>query len=131
LYHHVLSRRSLRAFAHSGRSPHFAGGIGCARGFTLLEVLFVTFVFSVGVLGTVGLQAQAIRHADDARYRAKALQLASALIGRLWSEDPRTMAERYDSSGNGQGYRDFVIEANVLPGTSLAGNAPRIKVDSG
>jgi type IV pilus assembly protein PilV len=59
-----------------------------ARGFTLLEVLVALLVFSFGVLALVGLQASALRLANDARDRGTATFLADQLLGRMLISDP-------------------------------------------
>jgi type IV pilus assembly protein PilV len=97
----------------------------------LLETLTAILLFSIGVLGTVGLQAHTIRHINDAHYRGEAAHLAHSLIARMWAEDPRTLADRYDSTRGGDGYRQFVALALRLPGASLAGNAPGVQVTPG
>lgn len=62
------------------------------QGFTLIEVLVSVLVFSVGVLGMVGLQATAVRLATDAQQRAEATFLADQLLARMLIADPATAA---------------------------------------
>jgi type IV pilus assembly protein PilV len=97
----------------------------------LLEALTALLLFSIGVLGTVGLQAHTIRHVNDAHHRGEAAHLAQTLIARMWADDPRTLADRYDSRRDGEGYRQFAVLALRLPGASLAGNAPAVEVGVG
>lgn len=61
-------------------------------GFTLIEVLVSVLIFSVGILGAVGLQATAIRLSTDARQRAEATFLADQLLARMLIADPATAA---------------------------------------
>ena len=107
------------------------GGPPNQRGVLLLETLTAILLFSIGVLGTVGLQAQTIRHINDAHYRGEAAHLAHSLIARMWADDPRTLADQYDSRRGGDGYRQFVALALRLPGSSLPGNAPDVQVSPG
>jgi len=65
----------------SGRAP----GIRC-RGTTLLEALIALVVFAIGVLGLIGLQANAMNTNRDAQYRAEAAVLADEIIGIIWSD---------------------------------------------
>lgn len=54
------------------------------RGSTLLEALVSIFIFSIAVLGLVGLQATSIKSSIDAKYRADAALLANQIIGQMW-----------------------------------------------
>lgn len=56
-----------------------------ARGFALIEALIALLIFSLAVLGLVGLQAAMTRASTGAKYRAEATYLATDLIGRMWS----------------------------------------------
>ena len=53
----------------------------------LLEALIAIAIFSIGVLGLIGLQAAAIKNADDARQRAVAAFYGNQLISRMWADD--------------------------------------------
>jgi type IV pilus assembly protein PilV len=88
------------------------------RGAFLLESLIGILIFSLGVLGIVGLQARAIRFTNDAEYRAEAMYLANSLIAQMWTDDRGTLKSKYDSVvGTGAGYAAFVAKVN----SSLAG----------
>lgn len=54
------------------------------RGSTLLEALVAIFIFSIGVLALIGLQAVSIKNSIDAKYRADAAFLANQIIGQMW-----------------------------------------------
>jgi type IV pilus assembly protein PilV len=54
-------------------------------GVMLLEALIAILIFSLGVLGIVGLQASAVNASRDAKYRTDAGLLANELIGQMWS----------------------------------------------
>jgi type IV pilus assembly protein PilV len=53
----------------------------------LIEALIALLIFSVGILGIVGLQASAVNTSADAKYRSEAALLANELIGRMWVSD--------------------------------------------
>lgn len=53
-------------------------------GFAMIEALIALLVFSLAVLGLVGMQASLARATASAKYRAEAAYLASDLIGRMW-----------------------------------------------
>jgi len=61
-------------------------------GFTLMEVLISLLVFSIGVLGLLGLQGGAVRFSTDAQQRADATFLADQLFARMLISDPTTIA---------------------------------------
>ncbi|MBL8412808.1 MAG: type IV pilus modification protein PilV [Propionivibrio sp.] len=52
-------------------------------GIMLLEALIAILVFSLGVLGIVGLQATAVAATRDAKYRTDAGLLANELVGQM------------------------------------------------
>ena len=67
-----------------------------ARGFMLLEVLIAILIFSIGVLGIVGLQASMTKAQTGSKFRADATYLAQKLIGTLWVD--RTNLAAYNSA---------------------------------
>jgi type IV pilus assembly protein PilV len=94
----------------------------------LLEALIGILIFSLGVLGIVGLQARAIRYTSDAEYRAEAMYLANSLISQMWTDDPSNLKIKYDSSLGGAGYTGFVTRVNAgLNGAIVP--APAVTVD--
>jgi type IV pilus assembly protein PilV len=101
------------------------------RGALVLEALAAVCVFSLGVLGTLALQAQAMRSVDAARYRAEAASLAQTLLAMMATADAATLAARYSSSGAGEGYAAFVRLARRLPGADRSGNEPVVNVSAG
>ena len=66
----------------------------------LLEALISIAIFSIGVLGLIGLQAAAIKNADDARQRAVAAFYGNQLISRMWADDRANLAS-YAHQPNG------------------------------
>ncbi len=95
----------------------------------LLEALIGILIFSFGVLGLVGLQAQSMRHIADAQYRGEAVYLANSLVSRMWSDDPATLAAKYQSGG--AGYNALLEMVKTLPGASDKGNEPDVIVAAG
>src|SRR5437762_14185861 len=82
------------------------------RGAYLLEALIGILSFSLGILGIVGLQAQAIRFTNDAEFRAEAVYLANSLISQMWADDRRTLKANYDSAVGGPKYTQFKADVN-------------------
>ena len=87
------------------------------QGAFLLEALIGILIFSLGVLGIVGLQARAIRFTNDAEFRAEAMYLANSLISEMWTDDRALLYTKYDSTQGGAGYIAFQTRVN----TALAG----------
>lgn len=68
------------------------------RGTSLVEILVALLIFSVGLLGLVGLQGQMLRAQSAIGLRGEAVHLGGQLIGRLWTESPEQLA-RYNTEG--------------------------------
>jgi type IV pilus assembly protein PilV len=101
------------------------------RGGFLLEALIATLIFSFGSLAMVGLQARAVRHANDAQYRGEAAQLAQAAIAEMGVTDVATLAARFDAQRGGAGYAALLDRAKKLPGVSDAQNSPDVLIGPG
>ena len=83
-----------------------ASSQGRQAGFMILEVLLALLIFSLGVLGLVGLQANAARQSGQSQYRATATVLANELTGRMWVGDrtSATLQATYGSSSTDAGF---------------------------
>lgn len=57
------------------------------HGSSMIEVLVAVLIFSVGILGIIGMQATAVTMSTNAKYRSDATLLANALIGKMWVSD--------------------------------------------
>lgn len=90
-------------------------------GVMLLEVLIALLIFSLGVLGLVGLQANAVKQSGQSKYRTDATLLANELIGQMWLTDRSfaTLSGQFDSATNGASFVTWKakVEAN-LPGAA-------------
>ncbi len=100
------------------------------QGSIILESLIAILIFSIGILGLVGLQAAAINNVADAKYRSEASLLANQAIGQMWLDDKTTaVLQNNYSSPNGAKY--LVWQTSVqrtLPGA--AGFPPTIVIDA-
>ena len=100
------------------------------RGATLLEALIGILIFSVGILALVGMQALAIKHMSDAKYRSDASFFADEIIGQMWVN--RANLGNYVYAGAGAppaAINDWVASIqNALPGVTAATNLPIITV---
>ncbi|MBK7423659.1 MAG: hypothetical protein IPJ48_11475 [Propionivibrio sp.] len=79
-------------------------------GIMLLEALIAILIFSLGVLGIVGLQASAVAATRDAKYRTDAGLLANELVGQMMTgnRDGATL------QANFQGDDDDALGTSVL-----------------
>jgi type IV pilus assembly protein PilV len=100
------------------------------RGAFLLEALIGILIFSLGILGIVGLQAQAIRFTNDAEYRAEAVYLANSLISQMWADDRATLRINYDSVVNGPKYVAFKADVQNGMVGAIFPSDPVVKVDT-
>ena len=109
-------------------------GLSTQYGSVLLEALIAILLFSMGMLALAGVQASALKHAADAKYRAEASFLASQIIARMWGENPAnltsyrhntTTTAACDFAGTASGNANVVawLGTASAPGT-VAGNLP-------
>ena len=92
------------------------------QGAFLLEALIAVLIFSLGVLGIVGLQARSLKAVGDAQYRGEAAYYAQTLAGRMWAHDPTDVSNYFGTSGTG-----FTNWSNQVTaaGSGLPGAATR------
>jgi type IV pilus assembly protein PilV len=102
----------------------------CQSGAFLLEALIGILIFSLGILGVVGLQAQAIRFTNDSEYRAEAVYLANSLISQMWGDRRDTLKANYDSAGGGLKYLAFRDDVHSRMIGALFLPEPVVKVDT-
>ena len=99
----------------------------------LLEALVGVLIFAFGILGLVGLQAQAIRNTNDLQYRGEAIYIANAAIGRMWTMSrPQLKAAFEGDKGTGGDQYEALVEAVArLPGTDTDDNKPTVTAAAG
>lgn len=107
----------------------------CEQGMILLEALLGILLFSIGILGLIGLQSVSIKNTTEARYRSEAGYLASQIVGRMWTD--RTNLSSYTltasttcSVGSTTALQQWLCQVeNSLPGiTTAAATRPTIGV---
>lgn len=101
------------------------------RGAFLLEALVGMLVFSIAAAGVVALVAGAVRAGTNADLRSAATALAIATLARMATDDFAMLAERYDASRDGTGYRALVTRALQLPGVTPSRNLPAVSITEG
>lgn len=65
-------------------NPSPRRGSSRQRGMALLEVLVAVLLFSLGILGLLGLQARAVTYSIDAEDRNRAALLANDVASIMW-----------------------------------------------
>lgn len=100
------------------------------KGATLLEALIGILIFSVGILALVGMQALAIKHMSDAKYRSDASFFANEIIGQMWVNRANLGTYAYAGAGAPPAaINDWVTSIqSALPGVTAAANLPIITV---
>jgi type IV pilus assembly protein PilV len=63
--------------------PHSRHRVG---GFAMIEALIAILIFSIAVLGLVGLQVSMSRSQTGSKFRADAAYLANDLVGTMWAD---------------------------------------------
>jgi type IV pilus assembly protein PilV len=56
------------------------------EGMMLLEALLGILLFSIGILGLIGLQGVSVKNTTEARYRSEAAYLTNQIVGRMWTD---------------------------------------------
>jgi len=96
---------------------------GRQSGVMLIEALIALLIFSIGILGIVGLQASAVNASSDAKYRSEAALLANELIGRMWASNrTQVTLQAAFASPSGTEYQKWAYQGVLSgsPGTSTA-----------
>lgn len=108
------------------------------QGILLLEALIAILIFSLGILGIMGLQTTSAKQSSDAKFRSDAGLLAEELIGKMWVTDRKnaTLINQFQSP-NGTDYVTWMgtpgspasgtVRA-ILPGADV--NPPTVTIDA-
>ena len=101
-------------------------------GVMLLDALIAILIFSVGILGIVGMQASTIKASRDAKFRADAALLANDLVAQMWTtpRDGTTLSGNFQNPG--AMYNPWAARvAAALPGAGATENPPLVTVTPG
>ncbi len=85
----------------------------------LLEALIGILIFSLGVLGIVGLQAASLRTTSESALRAEAVFAANQLLGQMWT-DTLANLPNYSNAIAAQPYQDFAAQLKAAQGGAWA-----------
>jgi len=86
-------------------------------GVALIEVLVSILLFSLGILGLIGLQARAISLSVDAEDRNRAALIANDIATTMWTQ--RTVAIDPEAGTPSWNARARDLQAGGLPGASV------------
>jgi type IV pilus assembly protein PilV len=104
------------------------------RGIVMIDALVAVVIFSIGIVGMITLQGQAVNLASAAKYRTDAAMMAEQVIGQMWASNNATagvLGTNFNSPA-GVSYKAWAAKVQSastgLPGA--AGLAPTIVVDA-
>lgn len=103
-------------------------------GAVMLEALLGILIFTIGIIGLVGMQASAMKMAADSKYRSEAAMFADQLINQMQSDNIANLAADYAGAAGSGGPKyaawvnDVTASGTGLPGASLAANLPVVTV---
>lgn len=86
------------------------------RGIMLLEGLIAILIFSLGVLAMVGMQATALNHSGQAKYRTDASFLANKLLARMWVDADGNMDSYNTGRPSFNDWKTNDVDAYMPPG---------------
>jgi type IV pilus assembly protein PilV len=105
------------------------------EGMMLLEALLGILLFSIGILGLVGLQGVSVKNTTEARYRSEAAYLTNQIVGRMWIDRANLAAYAVTTSTTCNATATTAVQQwlcqveATLPGiTAVAATRPTITV---
>lgn len=97
-------------------------------GVLLIEAMIAIFIFSLGIISIIGLQAVSVQQVTSAKYRTQAGILANQLISTMWISDKTTATLQTNFNTGGTGYNTWLASVQAtLPGTTVW--KPAVNVD--
>ncbi|MDD2742912.1 MAG: hypothetical protein PHV02_11600 [Rhodocyclaceae bacterium] len=98
-------------------------------GVVILEGLVAVFIFTIGILGLVGMLAASLKNVSEAQYRTDAAFHADSLLAQLRVADPGTRAIDF-ASPSGTSFVTWkgriTSGENALPGSSKTALLPTV-----
>jgi type IV pilus assembly protein PilV len=80
--------------------PTFPTALHSQQGVVIIEAMIAILIFSIGVLGIIGMQANMVKNTTDSKYRADAGYIAQQTIGTMWADiDPVANLDNYVITG--------------------------------
>ncbi|WP_269533709.1 hypothetical protein [Chitinimonas sp. BJYL2] len=84
--------------------------IGTQSGVIMLEALIAIVLFSVALIGLMGIQARAVNLSEQAKYRADASFLANQIVGIMLADQNRASAFDDDSGSTEEKRDEWIAE---------------------
>jgi type IV pilus assembly protein PilV len=81
------------------KAGQFTPSQASEQGIVLLEALIAILIFSVGVLGIVGLQASMIKANTASKYRSEAGMIVQRQLGTMWVDQDNLVSYVVDEPG--------------------------------
>jgi len=101
---------------HRTRATGSRKGRSNVRGVVLIEILVAVVLFSIGVLGLIGLQIASMKNVGESQYRVEAAMLANSLAAQMRTSPASTRATDFASPG-GTRYTSWKSSVtSTLPG---------------
>lgn len=97
-------------------------------GFTLIEVLVALLVFSLGVLGVVGMQARAMQFSTQSGDRARAAMLANEIVTEMWAQQTAKLDDDRIASWQKRTQNGLPSGAGTVTRTTAADGSVTAKV---
>ncbi len=115
----------------------FVSGQRNQGGIVLIEALVAILIFSVGVLGIIGLQAVMATNSAESKYRAEAGFFVNRLLGQMASSDRATTTALNAYATGGAQYNNWYTAmkntdttAGLLGLPGAASNAPTVVISA-
>ena len=70
------------------------------KGIVIIEVMIAILIFSIGVLGIIGMQANMVKNTSESKFRNDASYIAQQQIGALWISPDNLPADGSTSTSN-------------------------------
>ncbi|MCV6610871.1 MAG: type IV pilus modification protein PilV [Amphritea sp.] len=93
----------------------------CQAGVTLIEVLVTLLLVSIGLVGSLAMQARAMQDNQSAFYRSQAVNMATDLADRVRLNPQAARADNYTVNTNSQP-QNFNLDGRETPSQRLAKN---------
>jgi type IV pilus assembly protein PilV len=88
------------------------------RGVVLIEILVAILLFSIGVLGLIGLQVASMKNVGESQYRVEAALLANSLTAQMRTSPAASRATDFASPGGSRFSAWSSSVTSSLPGAS-------------
>jgi type IV pilus assembly protein PilV len=108
----------MRFLSSPRRNGGVAQGSAGMRGVVLIEILVAVLLFSIGVLGLVGLQIASMKNVGESQYRVEAAMLANTLAAQMRTSPALSRATDFASPSGARFTTWASSVTDKLPGAS-------------